>query len=416
MQGENQRYAFVEDIRGIKLSPMKEEKAWYKVRHGKAKIKSLKPLCVELQYEVDNTDASIFHLGLDVGETTGVGVIQECKKHNKVVFKGVLRHRKDISKLVEKRAGYRRLRRVEKRYRPARFDNRGSSKKQGRLAPSIKARQDEILRLVRFLLKKLDILRVVVEDVSFDIRALTDGYKPYSWEYQRSNRLDENIRKATLMRDNFTCQLCKAKNTRLEVHHITPKRQNGEDTIRNLITLCSDCHSKITGKEDIYKDRFYCLTKGKQLGLRYASHVMQGKTYLYIELSKLITKVEKTDGGTTANKRIDWGIEKSHSNDALVITGLNPITPLVYEWAIKPLRKKRKCKLDKSLGIVQGDRVWYTPRGKKKVECYVNAILQSGKMEGYYKLVSVLDSSKKYGPVKLSSLLKINTDLGLRIS
>ena len=114
---------------------------------------------------------------------------------------------------------------------------------------------------------------------------------------------------------------------------------------------------------------------------------MQGKNYLYKELENIVKEVEKTDGGTTANRRIDWGIEKSHSNDGAVITGLKPDTLNLYDYTIKPLRKKRKCKIDTSLEIVQGDRVYYKPRGKKKVECYVNAILQNGKLSGYYKLI-----------------------------
>ena len=48
---------------------------------------------------------------------------------------------------------------------------------------------------------------------------------------------------------------------------------------------------------------------------------MQGKTYLRQELSKLYV-VELTDGAHTSNKRIDWSISKSHSNDACVITNL----------------------------------------------------------------------------------------------
>jgi hypothetical protein len=410
---ENQRYAFVLDIRGIKLSPTKEEKAWYKVRKKKAKVIQVKPLIIQLNYRVDNIDNSEIYVGLDVGETTGVGVVQKCKTKNKVIFKGEIKHRKDVSKLMEQRRNYRRLRRTEKRYRPVRFDNRGSSKKKERLTPSIKTRQDEIIRFMNKLLKLLNIDKVIIEDVSFDIRALTDGYTPYRWDYQKSNRLDENIRKSTLMRDKFVCQMCGATNTLLEAHHITPKRQNGEDTVGNLITLCNRCHKEVTGKEDEYKEVFYRITKGKQIGLRYASHVMQGKNYLYRELSKLVQEVSKTDGGTTANRRIDWCIEKSHSNDGIVITGLKPDKVNLYEYIIKPLRKKRKCKTDKNLELVQGDRVYYKPRDKKKIECYVKAILQNGKLKGYYNLKDYKGNS--YGPASPRSLRKISEEKGISI-
>jgi len=413
---KEQEYAFVVDIKGTKLSPTKAEKAWYKVRHSKAKILNLKPLTIQLNYEVVNTDASKFYMGLDVGQTTGIAIVQECKTYNKVVFKGEIRHRKDISKLVTQRAGYRRLRRTEKRYRPARFNNRGSSKTKGRLAPSIKCRQDEILRVVKHLQGFISLFKIVIEDVSFDIRALTDGYKPYSWQYQKSNRLDENIRKAVLLRDSHTCQMCKSNGCMLEVHHITPRRENGENTIGNLVTLCSKCHSKVTNYESNYKELFYSITKGKQIGLRYASHAMQGKFYLQSELSKLVAIVEKTDGGTTSNRRIDWGIEKSHSSDAVVITGLHVFDVSVYEHIIQPLRKKRQCNTDKTLSIVQGDKVYYFPRGKVKALCYVTAVLLTGKSNGMYKLTGVKDS-KHYGPVAVKRLVKIPSSLrGLRVS
>lgn len=175
------RYAFVEDIRGIKLSPTREEKAWYKVRKGNAKVLQLKPLVIQLKYAVDNTDESKIVVGLDPGETTGVGVVQQGQHVNKVIFKGEIRHRKDISKLMEQRRNYRRYRRSEKRYRPARFNNRGNSKRVGRLPPSIKSRQDEIIRFIERIGKNLLIDKILIEDVRFDIRALADGYKPYRW-------------------------------------------------------------------------------------------------------------------------------------------------------------------------------------------------------------------------------------------
>ena len=50
--------------------------------------------------------------------------------------------------------------------------------------------------------------------------------------------------------------------------------------------------------------------------LNYTSHVMIGKNWLREQLSALGV-LHLTSGGNTANKRIDWSIEKSHSNDAV---------------------------------------------------------------------------------------------------
>lgn len=49
------------------------------------------------------------------------------------------------------------------------------------------------------------------------------------------------------------CYFC-GKKEPLENHHIVPRRLGGSDEEDNLLTLCSNCHSKI---EKIYNDKFY---------------------------------------------------------------------------------------------------------------------------------------------------------------
>ena len=49
------------------------------------------------------------------------------------------------------------------------------------------------MRVIKALNKFVKIDSYCLEDVAIDIRALTDGYKPYSWQYQKSNRLDANV-------------------------------------------------------------------------------------------------------------------------------------------------------------------------------------------------------------------------------
>ena len=408
------KYAFVQDINGVLLSPTKESKAWYLIRKGKAKLLQKDPLVIQLQREQLNTDTSKIKLGIDPGDTTGIALVQECtldKLTNKAILKAEIRHRLDISKKLTVRAEYRRARRNEKRYRPIRFNNRASSRRLGRLAPSIKYKKDEILRVVNKLFKLVVISGIYCEDVSFDIRALTDDFKPYSWQYQVSNKLDNNIRKAVILRDNCTCRLCGASNTMLEVHHITPKRQGGSNTLCNLITLCSYCHSVVTGNEDSYKTQFYKLINGRSVQLSNAMHVMQGKKYLYNNLAKIISgDVILCTGGDTANKRQDWGIEKTHSNDAVCITGVECQTSNIdiYVYTIKPQRKKIQTKQDtSSLSIKHRDLVWYTPRGKSPIKCSVIAILQSGSCSGKYKLKSL--DGQRFGPVSASSLRLISS-------
>ena len=373
---KKQEYAFVIDNKGKKLDPMKYEKAWYKIRHGKAKLVTLYPLTIQLFREIPdeeiNKDKKV--IGIDDGsKNVGIAIVQECQTKNKVLFKGTIEQRDDVKKKLEIKKGHRRYRRSNKRYRPVRFDNR-THNKECWIAPSIKQKKEAILRVIRQINKWINIDNIMLEDVAIDIRALTDGKRLYRWQYQKSNKLDNNIRKAVILRDKCKCQMCGKENTILEVHHIIPRRDNGANTLSNLITLCSNCHSKVSQDEYKYKDMLLSKINGKEnLNLNYAMHTMIGKTYLRKELSK-IAELELTTGGDTANKREDWKIEKTHSNDAICITNLKPDTIQIKEWLIKPMRRKSKAKTDNVLGIKHRDLVEYQYRNGEIHKGYVTAL------------------------------------------
>ena len=55
----------------------------------------------------------------------------------------------------------------------------------------------------------------------------------------------QEIRKEILERDNFTCQECYTKTNKLDVHHMMPRKQGGQDTFRNLISVCYKCHQSV---------------------------------------------------------------------------------------------------------------------------------------------------------------------------
>lgn len=369
-------YCFVVDKNNRPLAPTKANKGWYLIRKGRAKLKSKYPMVIQLEKEVELNDKDKSHMvcGIDDGSShVGIAIVQRCPSKNKVVFKGTIDQRQDVKHLMDVRKGYRRYHRYHKRYREPRFNNRASSKRSNRLAPSIKQKKDSILRVLYQLNKWINIKEYYLEDVAIDIRAMTDEYKPYSWQYQKSNRLDENLRKATILRDGCKCQECGKSNTILEVHHIRAKRFGGANTIGNLITLCSSCHQKTEGKEQEFEERYFTKIKSKPKRFDYATHVMQGKNYLRKNIKQLGV-LHITTGGDTANKRIEWDIEKSHSNDAICITNCFPDSCNIKEWIIKPMRRKSKAKTDNVLGIKHRDLVEYTYRNGETHKGYVTAL------------------------------------------
>lgn len=376
-------YCFVLDSRGTKLSPTKENKGWFLIRKKRAKLLHKFPMIIQLNKEVnkEEIDQTPIHFSVDDGSKfVGVALVQEGKCKNKPLFKGTIEQRQDVKGKMDVRRQYRRYRRSHKKYRPIRFENRASSNRKERIPPSIKEKKEATLRVLNQLRTWIRIDVIHLEDVLIDIRALQEGHKLYRWDYQKSNRLDENIRKAAILRDQNTCQDCGETGCQMEVHHIVPRRLNGSDSIYNLITLCTSCHEKVTSVEMDHKERFLKKIDGKEVRYRDAMHVMQGKKYLQKELKK-IAPLFLTTGGDTANKRIDWGIEKSHANDALVISNLriSPKQCEIREWKIKPMRKRSKKKVEEVEGFRHRDLVRYTKRNGETYEGYITALYPSKK-------------------------------------
>ena len=68
--------------------------------------------------------------------------------------------------------------------------------------------------------------------------------RPKQARLRLDTKVYEQLRKEVLRRDGWRCQSCGAMSN-LEVHHKAFRSQSGEDSERNLITLCSGCHAGI---------------------------------------------------------------------------------------------------------------------------------------------------------------------------
>ena len=133
-------YCFVLDVNGKQLAPTKEQKAWFFIRKKRAKLVSKYPMVIQLKKGIpeDEICKDEIRCGIDDGGLhVGIAIVQTCQTKNKVLLKGTIEQRNDVKHLMEVRRGYRRYHRNHKRYRQARFDNRSSSKRKGRIAPSI---------------------------------------------------------------------------------------------------------------------------------------------------------------------------------------------------------------------------------------------------------------------------------------
>jgi len=299
---------YVVNKNGDKLMPCKPAKARKLLKVGKAHVIKCSPFTIQLNWDCEENVQKVA-LGIDKGShKTGFC----CVGNGQILMSGTINHRLDIKKKMDARRNNRRQRRNRKWYRPCRFNNRASSKRGGRLPPSVKANAEEVFRVVNKV--PLPISDIVVEDVQIDIARLNNP-NLRGKDYQKANRLDENLRLATLMRDNFKCTQCGKTKIRLEAHHIVGRSQSGKDTISNLITLCDKCHKdvhagkfKISGGISGFKDRM-------------AQRTMFGKTYLYNNLGR-IASLTKVFGYQTAKWRKVLELSKEHDVDALCVATL----------------------------------------------------------------------------------------------
>jgi len=308
---------YVINNNGNPLMPCKPAKARKLLREKKAKIVLRCPFSIQLQWDCEENVQPVT-LGIDKGSHhTGL-----CNVGNgKILLSGIINHRTDIKDKMIARRGNRRQRRSRLWYRPKRFLNRASSNRSGRLPPSIFANANEVVRVVDKI--PLPISRIVAEDVQVDIARLN---KPNltGTEYQQSNRLDENLRIATLMRDKYQCVSCGKKNVQLQAHHIVHQCQGGKETIKNLITLCQQCHKKVhSGQITLDVDGVSGLKD------QIAQRTMQGKSLIYKSL-ETVAPVFKVFGYQTASFRKSLDLPKDHDVDALCVATLDRRTVVPY--------------------------------------------------------------------------------------
>ncbi|RKZ58291.1 MAG: hypothetical protein DRR08_16820 [Candidatus Parabeggiatoa sp. nov. 2] len=346
---------YVINKNGNPLMPCKPAKARKLLRAGKAKIVNRCPFTIQLQWDCEENVQPVT-LGIDKGSHyTGLCSVG----FGQILLSGIINHRTDIKDKMTARRGNRCQRRYRKWYRPKRFLNRATSKHSGRLQPSIKANAEEVIRVVRQI--PLPLSQIVIEDVQVDIARLNNP-DLLGIEYQRSNRLDENLRIATLMRDKYQCISCGKKKVQLQAHHIVPQNQGGKDTIKNLITLCQSCHNKVhQGQITLHADGISGFKD------QIAQRTMQGKSFIY-QILENFAPVFKVFGYQTASFRKYLSLPKEHDVDALCVATLDKGTKVPYHrdnfYTIKfRPRQTRRCYYD------------LPQKGKGRVPYQVNAEL-----------------------------------------
>ena len=283
------------------------------LKEGKAKVVRREPFTIRLLYEPETDVVQECYCGVDTGSKhVGVAVVG----NDKVLYQSQTELRDDIKKKMDRRRGFRRLRRSRKtRYRKPRFLNRGNSTRSDRLPPSVKHKVQAHIDEIEFCKKILPIADLILEVSQFDTALMKNpsliNEIVKHWGYQKGfNYGYSSRREAVLHRDNYTCQCCGKKNCRLEVHHIKFKSNGGTNDEENLITLCEDCHKGVhAGTVELNKK------PKKSKNLKCATHMSIVRSYLLKEYPNAI----ETFGFVTSENRNHLQPEKDHYIDACVI-------------------------------------------------------------------------------------------------
>lgn len=377
----------------------------------KAKVIRRCPFTIKLLYETETDIVQDVVLGVDTG-SKNIGV--SCIANDEVLYQSHTIVRTDIKKNMDSRRKYRRNRRNRKtRYRKPRFLNRKNSTKLDRLPPSVRHKVKAHIDEIEFCKNILPISKIVLEVSQFDPHLMKNPSLKFkkikSWGYQQGFNYGFSSRKEAVMnRDSYTCQICGAKHTKLEVHHIVYRSKGGTDDEDNLITLCETCHKKV------HKGEINVNLKTKRLRLKEATHM----NIIRSQLLKVYPKAIETFSFVTKENRNNLNLPKDHYIDACVVASAGKKFVLNDEIYYKKrvskgdyqLYKGSRSEIRLPIGKIQGfkkfDKVDYL--GKTY---FIKGRMSSGYaflMDIFNKTIDFSDMPRGFKTPKLKNLKRIS--------
>jgi 5-methylcytosine-specific restriction endonuclease McrA len=337
-------YVFVLSLEGQILMPTKASRARKFIKSGKAKVIKVYPFTIQMTVECENNTQPI-SLGID----SGYGFIGfSATTKTKELLCGTLKLDGKTKERLDEKKMYRRLRRSRHHwYRKSRFNNRKRS--DGWLPPSIERRYQTHLNLINKIKCLLPITEIVIETAKFDIQKI-DRPDIEGVEYQRGDMYDyQNIKLYLMVREKGCCQFCSKdfKGQSAHIHHIKPKSKGGTDKTSNLALLHEKCHNTLHEKH--LESKLKSNTKN-----------YKPNTFMSVINKKFwndIPNLKITYGYITFINRNKLNIEKSHYNDAFIISGGN------IQKRSKPIIIKQKHRNNRA---IQLNRKGFRPSVRKE--------------------------------------------------
>ena len=341
---------FVLDKSKKPLNMISHAKARILLKNRLAVVHKVYPFTIRLKDNSAVLKDRSYTVKLDPGSrTTGVAITDN---NDSVVMLAEIEHRGHVIKRnLDKRRAVRNSRRQRKtRYRPARFLNR--TRPEGWLAPSVKSRADNVINFIRKYKKLININKVMIENVNFDVAQMTSDIKLWGTSYQQGPLYQTKLRSYLFKKYNGQCVYC--GNKAEEIEHIVPKSKGGTDSLYNLVIACKKCN-KLKGKLSLKEfgelmNKDYSHLEPKKLP-KDAAIVQSSRNYMAREITKLVSDTTTYDAWMTKYNRDELGLPKEHYYDALSVgeipTKFNFLTDKILVISAKGRGSRQMCRVDK---------------------------------------------------------------------
>jgi len=322
------------DKRKKPLMPCSEKRARLLLERGRARVHRMVPFTIRLVDRLQE-GSSLQPIRLKLGpgsKTTGMALVREQESVDEVTGevqrKAVvlmllgLQHRGyAIRDALTQRRSFRRRRRGNLRYRPARFDNR--KKPDGWLAPSLQHRVDTAMAWVNRLMRWVPVSALSTMLHRFDTQALQNP-EISGIEYQRGELFGYEVREYLLEKWGRKCAYCDAEHVPLEIEHIHPRSKGGSNRVSNLTLACHSCNQRkgnMPVEQFLAKapERLRRILSQAKAPLRDAAAVNSTRWALWRRLVATGLDVEVGTGGRTKWNRSRLSVPKVHCLDAACV-------------------------------------------------------------------------------------------------
>jgi 5-methylcytosine-specific restriction endonuclease McrA len=315
--------------------PCNERRARLLLERGRARVHLRYPFTIRLvDRAVADSALQPITAKLDPGsKKTGLALVRPSSATQSVNVLNLIEieHRgSQISDNLTKRRGHRKHRRSKLNYRAPRFNNRTRSK--GWLAPSLQHRVDGIINLLAKLRKLAPITDLAQELVRFDTQLMQNS-DIKGIEYQQGTLQGYEIREYVLEKWGRQCVYCNKRERILNLDHIVPKSRGGSNRPSNLVPACIKCNA-IKGNRSIEDFLAHDPARLKHIlifaktPLKDAAAVNTTRWALWRALTATSLLLVVGTGGRTKYNRHQYGVAKSHVNDAVCVGPMDNVTKI----------------------------------------------------------------------------------------